>query len=114
MTLDQWLAVLVSTITAATPLIYGALGVLVCERAGVLNLGVEACVVQGVADFLETSAEQLGGLVVARCGPRLQLDEERLPDDQVDLLTRQVERRVEPASPSVVAPPDLVVGHALP
>jgi simple sugar transport system permease protein len=45
--LEQWIAVLVSTIVAATPLIYGALGALVCERAGVLNLGVEGMMLVG-------------------------------------------------------------------
>ena len=32
-----WIAVL----RVATPLIFGTLGVLLCERAGVLNLGIE-------------------------------------------------------------------------
>ena len=32
-----WVAVL----RIATPLIFGTLGVLLCERAGVLNLGIE-------------------------------------------------------------------------
>jgi general nucleoside transport system permease protein len=45
--LEQWIAVLVSTMAAATPLIYGALGALVCERAGVLNLGVEGMMLVG-------------------------------------------------------------------
>ena len=30
-----------ATVRIATPLILGTLGVLVCERAGVLNLGIE-------------------------------------------------------------------------
>jgi simple sugar transport system permease protein len=38
---------LVSTVGAATPLIYAALGELVTERAGVLNLGVEGMMVIG-------------------------------------------------------------------
>jgi len=41
------LAVVLSTVTAATPLIYAALGELVAERAGVLNLGVEGMMVLG-------------------------------------------------------------------
>jgi simple sugar transport system permease protein len=41
------LAVLISTIMAATPLIYAALGELLVERAGVLNLGVEGMMVIG-------------------------------------------------------------------
>ena len=31
----------------ATPLIFGTLGVLLCERAGVLNLGIEGIMVAG-------------------------------------------------------------------
>ena len=38
-----WVAVL----RIATPLILGTLGVLLCERAGVLNLGVEGILVAG-------------------------------------------------------------------
>jgi simple sugar transport system permease protein len=40
---DFWAAVL----RIATPLIFGTLGVLVCERAGVLNLGIEGIMVAG-------------------------------------------------------------------
>jgi simple sugar transport system permease protein len=38
-----WVAVL----RIATPLVYGTLGVLLCERAGVLNLGIEGIMVAG-------------------------------------------------------------------
>ena len=38
-----WIAVL----RIATPLILGTLGVLLCERAGVLNLGIEGIMVAG-------------------------------------------------------------------
>jgi simple sugar transport system permease protein len=38
-----WVAVL----RMATPLILGTLGVLLCERAGVLNLGIEGIMVAG-------------------------------------------------------------------
>ena len=38
-----WIAVL----RIATPLIFGTLGVLLCERAGVLNLGIEGMMVAG-------------------------------------------------------------------
>jgi general nucleoside transport system permease protein len=41
--LDFWSAVL----RIATPLIFGTLGVLLCERAGVLNLGIEGIMVFG-------------------------------------------------------------------
>jgi simple sugar transport system permease protein len=42
-TLPFWVAVL----RVATPLIFGTLGVLMCERAGVLNLGIEGLMVVG-------------------------------------------------------------------
>jgi simple sugar transport system permease protein len=40
---DFWVAVL----RIATPLVFGTLGVLLCERAGVLNLGIEGIMVAG-------------------------------------------------------------------
>jgi simple sugar transport system permease protein len=43
----EWIPIVVSTVTAATPLILAALGVLVSERAGVLNLGVEGMMLIG-------------------------------------------------------------------
>ncbi len=52
---DFWSAVL----RIATPLILGTLGVLLCERAGVLNLGIEGIMVAGaLAGWL---AVYLGG-----------------------------------------------------
>ena len=41
--LPFWVAVL----RIATPLVFGTLGVLLCERAGVLNLGIEGIMVAG-------------------------------------------------------------------
>jgi simple sugar transport system permease protein len=41
------IAILTGTVVAATPLIYAALGELVAERAGVLNLGVEGMMLVG-------------------------------------------------------------------
>lgn len=45
--MEQWIPIFASTVAAATPLIIAALGVLVCERAGVLNLGVEGMMLVG-------------------------------------------------------------------
>jgi simple sugar transport system permease protein len=42
-TIPFWVAIL----RVATPLIFGTLGVLLCERAGVLNLGIEGLMVVG-------------------------------------------------------------------
>ncbi|MDP3546493.1 MAG: ABC transporter permease, partial [Phreatobacter sp.] len=42
-------AILLTIITAATPLLIAALGELVVERAGVLNLGVEGMMIVGAA-----------------------------------------------------------------
>lgn len=41
MTADLAFAILIGLMIAATPLIFAALGELVVEKAGVLNLGVE-------------------------------------------------------------------------
>ncbi|MDD0809905.1 ABC transporter permease [Curvibacter sp. RS43] len=61
-----WIAVL----RIATPLIFGTLGVLLCERAGVLNLGIEGILVAGA--FSGWLAVYLGlplwgGVAVAAC-----------------------------------------------
>jgi simple sugar transport system permease protein len=47
MSSDLFIAIFTSTIVAATPLVYAALGELVVERAGVLNLGVEGMMLIG-------------------------------------------------------------------
>jgi general nucleoside transport system permease protein len=47
MNFEQWIPIVASTVLAATPLIIAALGVLICERAGVLNLGVEGMMLMG-------------------------------------------------------------------
>lgn len=61
---DIFISILVSTIVAATPLIYAALGELITERAGVLNLGVEGMMLVGaVSAFAVGSAS--GSLLLA-------------------------------------------------
>jgi len=47
MSADFVIAIFTGTVVAATPLIYAALGELVAERAGVLNLGVEGMMLVG-------------------------------------------------------------------
>ena len=47
MTADFLIAIVTGTVVAATPLVYAALGELVAERAGVLNLGVEGMMLVG-------------------------------------------------------------------
>ncbi len=63
-----WVAVL----RIATPLIFGTLGVLLCERAGVLNLGIEGIMVAGAfAGWLavyQGAPLTLGVLVAALVG----------------------------------------------
>lgn len=59
-----WVAVL----RIATPLVFGTLGVLLCERAGVLNLGIEGIMVAGAfAGWLAVyaGAPLWGGVAVA-------------------------------------------------
>lgn len=57
-----------AAIRIATPLIFGVLGALICERAGVLNLGIEGIFVAGaMAGWLAVylGAGLWGGVVVA-------------------------------------------------
>jgi len=42
-------AILLTVVTASTPLLIAALGELVTERSGVLNLGVEGMMAMGAA-----------------------------------------------------------------
>jgi len=58
----------ISVLRVATPLILGTLGVLLCERAGVLNLGIEGIMVAGAfAGWLAVhgGASLWGGVAVA-------------------------------------------------
>jgi general nucleoside transport system permease protein len=66
-----------STVVAATPLIYAALGETVVERAGVLNLGIEGMMligaVSGFAATLATGSDTVGFLAAAGAGIALSL-----------------------------------------
>lgn len=62
--MDQFVPILVATLVAGTPLVYAALGELVVERAGVLNMGVEGMMVIGaVIAFIVMSAT--GSLILS-------------------------------------------------
>ena len=56
--MDGWdtaLAILVATIRAGTPLVFAAIGELVTEKAGVLNLGIEGMMlISAVTGFIAT------------------------------------------------------------
>jgi ABC-type uncharacterized transport system permease subunit len=55
--ISQLLQLIVATLVAGTPLVYAALGELVVERAGVLNMGVEGMMVIGaITGFAVTMA----------------------------------------------------------
>jgi ABC-type uncharacterized transport system permease subunit len=73
----SWVAILASTVGAATPLVYAALGDLVAERAGVLNLGVEGMMLVGaVCGFsvgIATGSLVLAYLAAAAAGMMLAL-----------------------------------------
>ena len=68
MSLDLVQMVLVTVLAAATPLIIAALGELVTERAGVLNLGVEGMMVCGAAVGFAAAVESGSTLVGALAG----------------------------------------------
>ena len=66
-----------STVVAATPLIYAALGETVVEKSGVLNLGIEGMMligaVAGFAATLATGSDTVGFMAAAAAGVALSL-----------------------------------------
>ncbi|MDX6751534.1 ABC transporter permease [Geminicoccaceae bacterium 1502E] len=75
--MDATVAILLTVISAATPLLLTATGELVVERAGVLNLGVEGMMLAGaVAGFVTavtTGSPALGIVAAALAGAALSL-----------------------------------------
>ena len=71
------LLLLASLMVAATPILFAAIGELVVERAGVLNLGVEGMMITGaICGFIvavQTSSPALGFLAAALGGAALSL-----------------------------------------
>ena len=45
--MDNWIPILVAAVAAGTPMVFAALGELVTEKSGVLNLGVEGMMLMG-------------------------------------------------------------------
>ncbi|WP_421695853.1 ABC transporter permease [Aestuariivirga sp.] len=74
---DQLLSVILTIITASTPLLLAAIGELVVERSGVLNLGVEGMMavgaVSGFGAALMTGSPYLGVLAALIAGATLSL-----------------------------------------
>ncbi len=56
---SAWVAMLATGVIAGTPILFAALGEVLCERAGVLNLGVEGMMLIGaVIGFMVTAETQ--------------------------------------------------------
>ena len=77
MSIDTWITIAASAVGAATPLVYAALGELITERAGVLNLGVEGMMLvgamSGFAVGVTTGSLLLGYLAAAAGGALIAL-----------------------------------------
>lgn len=75
--IDAMLAVVVATLRAGTPLVFAALGELITEKSGVLNLGVEGMVLIGaiaaVIGTLATGSYEIGILTAMLAGAALSL-----------------------------------------
>jgi len=74
---DQLLSIILTIITASTPLLLAAIGELVVERSGVLNLGVEGMMavgaVSGFGAALLTGSPVIGAIAAIAAGALLSL-----------------------------------------
>ncbi len=74
---EQLLSIILTIITASTPLLLAAIGELVVERSGVLNLGVEGMMavgaVSGFGAALLTGSPIIGAVVAVAAGALLSL-----------------------------------------
>ena len=74
---EQVLSIILTIITASTPLLLAAIGELVVERSGVLNLGVEGMMavgaVSGFGAALLTGSPVIGAVVAVAAGASLSL-----------------------------------------
>jgi ABC-type uncharacterized transport system permease subunit len=75
--LENTVAILAGAIRAGTPLVFAALGELVTEKSGVLNLGVEGMMligaVAGLVTTVATGNPYLGVIAAALAGAILSL-----------------------------------------
>ncbi len=73
----NWLLLIASLMIASTPILLAALGELVVEKAGVLNLGVEGMMIfgaiAGLATGIETGSPVLGFFAAALAGAALSM-----------------------------------------
>ncbi len=65
---DTLINILIATVAAGTPLLYAALGELVVEKSGVLNLGVEGMMLVGAISGFIAMAKTGSILLAVSCG----------------------------------------------
>jgi simple sugar transport system permease protein len=68
MNLDTLIQILVAALAAGTPLVFAALGELVTEKSGVLNLGVEGMMLVGAVCGFMTAAKTGSIILAVFCG----------------------------------------------